>query len=846
MRLCRLFLICCALPFAWGAQPGGPKVTAIDSRPLSAGDTPGEIQPPPSGFPIPPAPVLTPEESLRTFRLPPGYRIELVASEPLVSTPVAIDFDPDGRLWVIEMRGYQNDPEGATRLQPNGRVVVLEDTDDDGRMDKRTVFMEGLVLPRAIRVLSDGILVGEPPYVWLARDRDGDGRMDEKSVVVDDFGVRDGNPGHAPNGLLRGMDNWLHSPTYSARIRRIDGKWVKDAVPIIGHFGIGMDDFGRTYTNGNSAPLRVNLLSPHYQIRNPNHDAGGGVYEPMTGDAEREVFPARPNPGVNRGYVKGTLRSDGRLARNTAGCGISIFRGDRLPADVLGNHFFCEPAGNFVRRTILTEHPDGRITGVNSTPGAEFIASTEERFRPVNTATAPDGTLYVVDMHRGVLESHPFVTSYLKRQIHERGLLHPLDRGRIYRVGHESTKRGPKPQLSRASAADLVATLSHPNGWWRDTAQRLLVERADRGVVPALRTLARSQTSEIPRLHAGWSLEGLGALTDDYIATAAADSSPRIRAAAMRWAEARAQQSSRLASLVLKAANDPAAAVRLQATASMGALSAAQSVPALAELVIRHSRQPYLLDAAIFSLPGNEFELLGRLAASPAWADEKSERTKMLAALAAAIFRSGVIDRAQRLLHWASGDHPRWQRLAVLRSVTKPMRLAADLQWPSTLLAATDENIRSAAVTLAERLAPDKAGGTRPLTAAEKDLFESGFKLYGVYCAQCHQASGRGSPDTGPALIGSKWVLGSPAVLTSLVLYGKQSMSGTGPVMPPWGNVLDDRHFAAILTYIRREWGNQAAPVSVDQIRKVRAGSAAPTALWTDATLQALAENAAP
>src|SRR4051812_8548722 len=217
MNLSKLALPFC-LPAFWcgivslaDAESVVPKQVVTGT---SAGDNPGEEQPPPSGYPIPPAPPLSPEESLKTFRLPPGYRIEIVASEPLVNTPVAIDFDPDGRIWVVEMCGYQRDPEGSDRLEPVGRIVVLEDSDQDCRMDRSTVYMDGLVLPRAIKVLSDGVLVAEPPYVWHTRDTNGDLRMDEKTVVVDDYGVRESNPGHAPNGLVWGMDNWLHSSNY--------------------------------------------------------------------------------------------------------------------------------------------------------------------------------------------------------------------------------------------------------------------------------------------------------------------------------------------------------------------------------------------------------------------------------------------------------------------------------------------------------------------------------------------------------------------------------------------------------------------------------------------------------
>jgi mono/diheme cytochrome c family protein/glucose/arabinose dehydrogenase len=822
---------------AEAARASGPLPIATPS----AGDNIGEEQPPPSGYPIPAAPVLDPAEAVRTFKLPPGYHIELVASEPLVQTPVALEFDPDGRIWVVEMRGYQNNPEGSNRLEPIGRIVVLEDTDGDGKMDRSTVYMDKLVLPRAVKVLSDGVLVGAPPNIWFTRDTNGDLQADERVEITHDFGVMESNPANAPGGLVWGMDNWLHATTYSSRLRRVHGQWVKDPVPVLGHWGIGMDDYGRTYMSPNSAPFRVNLISSHYQMRNPNHDGSGGVYEPMNGKEDSEVYPIRPTPGVNRGYMKGILRKDGTLARYTAGCGTSIFRGDRLPAEMYGNHFFCEPAANLVRRSILSEHADGTITAANAYSGAEFLASSDERFRPVATYTAPDGTLYIADIYRGVLESHPFVTTYLKRQIYERGLLQPLDRGRIYRVVHESMKPGPPPRLNRATSDQLVGVLAHPNGWWRDTAQRLLVERADASVVPALRTLAYGGGPDVPRLHAFWTLEGLDALTPDDILRALQDSGPHIRAAALRWAEPALKSNGNKAVVAAArgAIDDPAALVRLQAAASLGELPGNDAVAALAELLSRHRTQPFIADAVIHSVPNREFDLLSRLAPGPAWTAETKESAALFSALAAAIFRSGVSKRAQQLLDWAAGAHPSWQTLAILKSVTKPTRLQEKIVMPKKLAAAEDERIRLAATSLVRQLEPEDPRARRALTNAEQGLFQAGEKSYAVYCAQCHQANGRGLPGMAPALAGSKWVLGSPGILTQLVLHGKQGSSGT--VMPPWGNALDDRHLASILTYVRRAWGNQVSPVSLDTVRRARSESKTVNTLWTEESLTNLA-----
>ena len=823
---------------AFAANPPAkidPKQIVVGS---SAGDTPGEEQAPPSGYVIPPAPALSPEEALQTFKLPPGYRIEIVASEPLVNTPVAIDFDPDGRIWVVEMRGYQNEPEGTSRLAPNGRIVVLEDTNGDGRMDKSTVYMDGLVLPRAIRVLSDGVLVGEPPYVWHTRDVSSDLKMDEKSVVTDDYGVRDSNPGHAPNGLLRGMDNWIHNATSAIRLKRVNGQWLKEPVPVLGHFGIGMDDFGRTYFNTNGAPLRANFIDTHYQLRNPDYEGNNGIFAPITGDSERNVFPIRVNPGTNRGYVQGTLRPDGRLLKYTAGCGISIFRGDRLPAEMKGNHFFCEPAGNLVRRTVLTENDDGTINGVNAHPGAEFLASTDERFRPVNTCTAPDGTLYIVDMYRGVLESHPFVTTYLKRQIYERGLLYPQDRGRIYRIVHESVTPGPAPRLSKASSAELVATLQHPNGWWRDTAQRLLVERKDAAAVDALRRLVRSDSNEIPRLHALWTLEGIEALTREDVIAAFGDTSKRIRNAAVRLSEPwlRRGDDAEIQARVTQAVDDPAAVVRLQAAASLGEWKGAQAEAAFVRLLTRHAAQPFVADASISGLHGRELNVLQRLGTASEWRTEKAEYVRVVNSLAASVLHSGQPRRIEPLLAWtASPEVPAWQRLAVLRSVTKPIVIARKITVPEALSKSTDAAVANAARAFASRLEVENDDADRPLTKTEQDMVRIGPKLYGVYCAQCHQANGQGLPELAPSLVNSKWVSGSPVVLAKLVLYGKQDKT---MVMPPWGNVLDNNHVAAILTYIRRTWGNHGSVVVPDTIKRARAESGPLQGMWTEETLQ--------
>ncbi len=496
------------------------------------GDHTGEIQKTPA-FAVPPSPPLTPDEALKTFKLAPGFHIELVASEPLVEDPVAMAFDPDGRLWVVEMRGFMPDADGKGEDQPVGRIVVLEDTDGDGRMDKRTIFADGLVMPRSLCLVRDGVLVGEPPVLWFMRDTDGDGKADEKTAVAKDYGNRL-NPEHNANGLLWAMDNWIYSANYTARFHIGDEDWRREPTAFRGQWGISQDDFGRLFFNANEDQLRCDLVPAAYLFRNPDYRTPLAYnYRVMK---DQTVWPARVNPGVNRGYRPGQLRADGTLATFTAACAPLIYRGDNYPAEFRGNAFVCEPAGNLVKRDILVEK-DIAITGRSAYDHSEFLASTDERFRPVNLCNAPDGALYVVDMYHGIVQHRVYLTSYLRNQSKLRGLEQPLHQGRIYRVVRDGVSRGPAPHLARAASADLIKALSNPNGWWRDTAQRLLVERDDVSVIPALQTKTASDPNQLARIHALWTLEGMEALDLPTVIKSLDDPEPKVRATAIRVSE---------------------------------------------------------------------------------------------------------------------------------------------------------------------------------------------------------------------------------------------------------------------------------------------------------------------
>ena len=274
--------------------------------------------------PIPPSPVLSAEEALGTFKLPDGLRIELVAAEPLIVRPVFMKFDAAGRLWVVEMPGYMRDIDGGGEDDASGRVVVLEDLDGDGRMDKATTFLDRLVMPRTLAFVEGGGLGGEPPRIWYARDLDGDLVCDEKTLVASDYGGAD-NPEHSANGLLHAMDNWMYSAKSAMRYRFSKGKLESEPTLFRGQWGITQDDAGWLYYNYNQSPLHTELVAGSYAIGTGGVDVAkrrnilGGkmpVNLPIANDPS--LHPARVTPLVTLGASD--LRPDGTLKKFTSAC----------------------------------------------------------------------------------------------------------------------------------------------------------------------------------------------------------------------------------------------------------------------------------------------------------------------------------------------------------------------------------------------------------------------------------------------------------------------------------------------------------------------------------------------
>ncbi len=576
------------------------------------------------------SPPLSPEAALSKIRVAPGYRVELVASEPQVVDPVAIDWDADGRLWVVEMADYPLGMDGEGK--PGGRVRVLEDLDGDGRMDKSTLFAEGLNFPNGILTWRDGVLITAAPDVLFLRDTDGDGQADTREVLL--TGFLEGNQQLRVNGLRWGLDNWVYCAagghhrghasetrvrstrtgkevaigSRDLRFRPDTGELEAESGPT--QFGRNRDDWGHWFGTQNSWPLWHYVLADRYVRRNP-HVAAPDPVRQVVGPMNPKIYPAS--------RLEKRFHSFAESGRFTSACGGMVYQDDWLFAGTSGlQGFTCEPFHNLVHREVLRD--DGvsfvarRATGEET---SEFFASEDRWCRPVMVRTGPDGALWVVDMYRYMIE-HP---QWLP--VEGRAELMPHyregdDRGRIYRVvpvGDKPTGRSRSIQpLGKRTPAEWVAALESSNGWQRDKAHQLLLWRKDLGVVPRLEQLATGSARASTRVQALGVLEGLGALTSAVVEQALRDSHPGVRENALRFAEPRLTPS--VVSTATMRVTDPSAKVRLQLALTLGEWPETAAGEALGRLAVANLEEPFLVAAVLSSALPHRRALVTAVAAA--------------------------------------------------------------------------------------------------------------------------------------------------------------------------------------------------------------------------------------
>ncbi|MEZ4933684.1 MAG: c-type cytochrome [Saprospiraceae bacterium] len=447
------------------------------------------------------------------FILQDGFSIKLIAAEPLLDSPVAMQFDKRGRIWVVELPGYMRDIDGSDEDLPDGKIAILTDEDQDGQMDTRSIFLDSLLAPRTLALVYDGLLYSEGTNLWwtsIENDQPG------QPELVDSLYVIGGNIEHQPNGLLYNLDNWIYSAKSNARYRRKDGVWLKEATSFRGQWGLTHDNQGRLFYNSNSDPLIGDYVMPNVLIQNPFQKIKYGLQQRIADDFR--VFPYQAT-AVNRGYEEGVLDENDKLTTFTSACGPLIYLGGQFPDQYYGNAFVCGPEANLIKRYIL-ENDGVKTKAKLAYFDDEFLFSKDETFRPVNLYTGYDGALYIVDLRQGIIQHRAYMTSYLREKILTKGLEKINGIGRIYQVV-STEKVSPKlNDYSKFRTKDFLPLLNNKNLELRMLAQREIIFSGDKSLKDDLVKIAMKDSGYLGRIHALWTLEGLGILDDTILSDA--------------------------------------------------------------------------------------------------------------------------------------------------------------------------------------------------------------------------------------------------------------------------------------------------------------------------------------
>jgi putative membrane-bound dehydrogenase-like protein len=704
------------------------------------------------------SPFYTAKEAIKKMEVEDGFEVKLVAAEPLISTPVAMSFDHKGRIWAVEMTGYMPDTLGTGEDIPNGKIVILEDKNKDGLYDTRKIFLDSLVLPRAICLIEGGILVAESPKLWYYKI------VNDKPVgktLVDAKYAEGGNVEHQPNGLLRALDNWIYNAKSTKRYRKNGEQWLIETTHFRGQWGINQDDYGRLYYNSNSQNLAADYFAPGFGSNNKDQNRVAGFDEDLI--RNNRVYPLRPTPGVNRGYMDGILDDSLRLVNFTAACGPLVYRGHIFGENYLWNAFVAEPSANLIKRNILEEK--GYITaGRQAYKNTEFIRSTDERFRPVNLYNAPDGAMYIVDMYRGIIQHITYLTPYLKNQIDRRNLTLPLQAGRIYKVLPKNNKT--KIIELPDDPAQLVSYLGHSNGWIRDQAQQMLVDSKTTHVIPELQNALKS-TNTFMVIHALWTLEGLHALSSNDVLSLMQSPTWPIRMQALSAAPSIINESNYKAFTAgfqerLNMKDDLAAPYIAFALNQIKAFDANTSEALLFKLAQLYPNNAYVSDAIISNLHDREDLFLKKL--SGFVPDTSMAIQKKLKAIVTARLKA----RANR----------------------DPQLLAREFPKGAVLFKSTCQACHGADGNGINALAPP-LNQSEWVTGDKENL--SAIVLYGL---------------TGPVEVNGH-------------LYKAPEIAGEMPGLNANKDISDDE-VAQVLSYIRKAWLNNAEKITPEEVKNVR------------------------
>jgi putative membrane-bound dehydrogenase-like protein len=700
---------------------------------------------------------LTPQQELASFRLAEGFQIELVAAEPDVVDPVAMCFDSRGRLYVCEMRGYPNGGVG-TGPEKRGRIRCFIDSNRDGRYDRSTIFAEGLRFPMGIVPYRDGVLVAVAPDILYLQDSDGDGIAERSRILYTGFNLA--NIQQMVNSLQWGVDNWVYACAGSdgGLVRSVEkpqaapvhlrhrGLRFRPDIPASleptsggGQYGLTCDECGHWFTATNSQHLRQIVLPEHYLRRHPYLPVTAVTVDiPEHGPAARvyRISPFEP------WRVERTTRRAGgddaaRFAASelvpggyfTSACSPCIYTGGLFPPEFAGDNFVCDPANNLIHRERLV--PNGAIfRAVRAYADREFLASTDNWFRPVCLAIGPEGALYVLDFYREVIETPLSIPDDIKRQLN----LESRGRGRIWRITPKGYSLGPLPDLASLSAEQLVEQLVHSNFWRRLTAQRLLVESQARHVVPQLRQLLQRHRGHVGRIHLAWTLQALGQLRPADVLYLLEDPVAGVREQGLRLAEQFLPHQPELVTACLRLRDDPQPMVRFQLALTAGFLPPEAAVTVLTHLLTHPQSDSWTITAALSSSRKVELALLHNLGHSPATSPALGQR------VAALIGASGEAEAISAVVEQIADNQlaDAW-RLALLEGLGQGMRqgrlgLASWLKQPppasEKAVVAIRRRFEAAATTLQDAHAPISArlAAAHLLTYAPLDWSFSAFE----------------------------------------------------------------------------------------------------------------------
>ncbi len=637
---------------------------------------------------------LSPEESMSTFQVAKGFRIELIASEPLVADPVDMEIDEYGRLYVVEMHGYPLDKSGS------GTVRLLEDTDGDGKMDKSTIFADNLVLPTGVMRWKKGILVTDPPNVLYLEDTDGDNKADKREIVLTGFALA--NPQHNVNNPVLGIDNWIylgHEPAATAKIytghfsdrgsevyfpahpggprlpenalgrsvRFNPDKVLLENLSSQTQFGHTFDQWGHRFLVSNAHHIYHEVVAAPYLNRNPSLLVSNATESVSDHGNAADVYPITKNP-------EHQLLTD--LGVFTAACGITSYTGGLFPSPYDSVTFVAEPVGNLVHADILRGR-GATFTASRLFEKSEFLASTDAWFRPANMYIGPDGALYVVDYYRQIIE-HP---EWMADDVAKSGAIYNgIDQGRIYRVVPESTPKAEWTsglKLGDETTENIVTYLASPNSWWRRNAQRLLIDRNDKAVIPLLEKMASGSENPLGRLHALWTLHGMSSLEADILLNGLQDPEAGVRENAIRIAENLflvnpKPESDRIVGALISLKNDPSPKVRYQLLASLGFVSTPGAVSARKDLLFGNLEDNWMQVAALSAAPSEGDDLLEEVLlkyhpGSPQYAS----LTERLSGMAGA---SGDIQKIRSLIARALSSTGKEWKIPLLKGLMQSLR----------------------------------------------------------------------------------------------------------------------------------------------------------------------------